>query len=1009
MALSSGSWRASTNWDAGEGSLEGSISFETSADDAPASSSSSSSPSPSPSPAGALLLRPNSDDPPPCEITIYFQEKHEIHTLYVKSTARVYEIYYAADLKYGGKEYLATVRCGPAAEEVPSSSEGKIAEGKHENIVQSDSTTSDEDGWVEVKLPDSPLQSNGFSRANNQMHYEATAEISDASPCISLTLRLLSLETKASVHVEEIYIYADPVESLTEDSPAVTAGSAGSSILAMLVPNLLQLSKSVRPSSSYAMSTRIEPHFDLEDLNIRSVQDQANTKHVDGHSKSIQVLNDQESYSMENQDLGPMQVESKVNPENVPSESCQKAIDSDQATNCVTKEDTLAHSRIENMVNDLLCKVGRIESCCSRLEENMMKPLSCIETRLRRLEEKFDAFQMEIESLKEVAETPPSASSIEKSNLENKAWKSSCTEGDVCDMSPGLVVKAPDFSIEELYDSQLQDNDVSHCGHESKTSPGLIIKAPEFPSEELLDTADNVAASEEEFKMCQGLVVKAPEFPSENEDCTNNNDNQEKSVMNNSGHKKPLSIDGALASALAAFLTSSGVPSRNSSPCVVDLPHKFPADSDYNSDSLVFPEGAGNISTTSFSDEQTARVSAEVKDEEAAFYASPLPANVEAVPDCSLNKSDFDNKNCCESDEAKKDSTFDSSGLACDLCSFVPLHHSSSCLIVPMLDYSKHEFIDLCGASDTDENPDTQLTLALAKFLSSRKVDSSSHKSTMLDYPELFTAEKTQFGVEKSDSGSSGNNVKEHGELNLKFEQNGNGASYLIAGKADVKQLPMHNVLRPIDVCSDEGEENTWRGGLSFKTSDAEEAASEGPYMNRFARVWIEDSSSDSSFDENFIRSKVEVYLSDGSSTDSMMHSSSQFADIFGTGEPSIRNSVNQDCGVEREIGDSQKAFNLNLNFEDSTLDVNFTPVRKSDGNFPLQAWLSRISNCKEQDSVYGDGDRVVSADGLANSSSSPRVGSLAINQCLVDVEDLPTPSETCAGGSNFEQFSSLI
>lgn len=55
---SSGSWNSSTNWIAAEGSLQDSISFETSDESAPALTSS-----------GVLLVRPPSDDPPPCEVT----------------------------------------------------------------------------------------------------------------------------------------------------------------------------------------------------------------------------------------------------------------------------------------------------------------------------------------------------------------------------------------------------------------------------------------------------------------------------------------------------------------------------------------------------------------------------------------------------------------------------------------------------------------------------------------------------------------------------------------------------------------------------------------------------------------------------------------------------------------------------------------------------------------------------------------------------------------------------
>lgn len=77
-----------------------------------------------------------------------------------------------------------------------------------------------------------------------QEFYEATAEITDSNPCISITLRLLSLHTKGCIHLEEIYIYGEPVEPSESDGNVDPVKStAGSSMMAMLVPTLLQISR----------------------------------------------------------------------------------------------------------------------------------------------------------------------------------------------------------------------------------------------------------------------------------------------------------------------------------------------------------------------------------------------------------------------------------------------------------------------------------------------------------------------------------------------------------------------------------------------------------------------------------------------------------------------------------------------------------------------------------------------------------------------------------------------
>lgn len=100
-------------------------------------------------------------------LLVTFVEKQEIRQVYVRSTARVYEIYYCSD-KFGGEnEYLCTVRCGVATrdEEVLCASNvqqpgltdsggGAELDGKRS---RSDSGSSmNEDGWVEVKAAESP-------------------------------------------------------------------------------------------------------------------------------------------------------------------------------------------------------------------------------------------------------------------------------------------------------------------------------------------------------------------------------------------------------------------------------------------------------------------------------------------------------------------------------------------------------------------------------------------------------------------------------------------------------------------------------------------------------------------------------------------------------------------------------------------------------------------------------------------------------------------------------------
>lgn len=101
------------------------------------------------------------------KFSVSFKQKHEVQQIYVRSTARVYEIYYESNPQ-SGKEYLCTVRCDVAArddevlratdndEAVSTCSKGSHDDQSKEN-VRSDSNRSSEDEWVEVKVPDNSL------------------------------------------------------------------------------------------------------------------------------------------------------------------------------------------------------------------------------------------------------------------------------------------------------------------------------------------------------------------------------------------------------------------------------------------------------------------------------------------------------------------------------------------------------------------------------------------------------------------------------------------------------------------------------------------------------------------------------------------------------------------------------------------------------------------------------------------------------------------------------------
>ncbi|PKA65948.1 hypothetical protein AXF42_Ash010357 [Apostasia shenzhenica] len=566
------SWSAclssSTTWLLADGSLVDSISFETSSSDATVNGAGAI-------PSGVLLVRPA--DSQPCDITevearriflngskgacgrfddeiselhllvlvdlnglkllcllpLLFDgmEKHEIHSIYVQSTARVYELYFSNDQNASSKEYLCTVRCGASVQERNENvSEGTITNCLETNdvkeiLARSGSSSFEEDGWIDVKIPDSFLQdSRMFSSLKaqkdspkTQIHYEATAQISDASPCKSITLRLLSLQTISSVHIGEIYIYADPVLD-TDPEPAVSNMGAGP-LLSMLVPGFLEMSKSrlqdkslcdASGGSKESLSSegaihvnnpaKLLPEMKLDDLSMASskkvIDPQASKSNFDDINKASGCVEDVMNV--------PISEHTRDDPRDKQMRSAFEAKGPYESCKPNTGENNAPSMHLEKILDDLVSRVGRIETFCSRFEEKMIKPLTCIDMRLQRLEEQLDAFS-KIPQPTGIRISPPEFSA-EESDSETKGSISSFTVKDSSSVEKQATVGKLGFHSPE-----------------SAKSSGLIVRAPEFPSEESDSSGGN-------------SVDLTPDHPED---------------------KKRLSVDGALASALTALLTST--------------------------------------------------------------------------------------------------------------------------------------------------------------------------------------------------------------------------------------------------------------------------------------------------------------------------------------------------------------------------------------------------------------------------------------------------------------------
>ncbi|XP_076952227.1 uncharacterized protein LOC143625894 [Bidens hawaiensis] len=348
-------WTTETSWTLSRGSLDSIVTFESF--DFPIDSESTTTRKPP-----LLLLPPSPTDYEPCEIKLNFTQKHEILQVYVRSTARVYEIYYAPDLQ-SDNEYLCTVRCSAASVD--------------------DNSFPLTDDWVEVKLPVGPDQKPNSGRIH-QDFYEATAEINDSEPCMSLTIRLLSLQTKGCVYVDEVYVFADPIDP-SVDLVSQTANpetSASSSLMTMLVPTLLGLAK----SRSVHLPDQNSSNHVVKHVKTELEPSDAKTELTPSHLRTSQLIKTELEPTSSNNSIN--HVRQKDETLRKPSEA--KAELTQSQLPVLTPDKEFPYMRTEILLEQLVSRVSRIEDICMRFEENMLKPINTMEARLQRVEQQVE-------------------------------------------------------------------------------------------------------------------------------------------------------------------------------------------------------------------------------------------------------------------------------------------------------------------------------------------------------------------------------------------------------------------------------------------------------------------------------------------------------------------------------------------------------------------------------------------------------------------------------------------
>ena len=337
-------------------------------------------------------------------------------------------------------------------------------------------------------------------------------------------------------------MFGDPVDTEIEESH--NENLSGSSLMAMFLPTLLQASKTTGLSSLRAV--RKETQFVLKDDLKETPQ------------PSASVIENQ--FDEEDSIIGPREVELKevkegsVGPSQSDTPSQAAKMESDHAvssqaaqvdSNCraipskVAEMENNRHAipsqvpinqgdflggNVERALEKLMSRMDRIEEICLGFQEKMVVPMNSIEARLQRVEQRLETLSMkrqnsELPSYYKIS--APDASFIESDT-------NSCENCLDCTVTGEIESDKKSLHTEVL-----------------NVSPQDVSPEDDYP--------EDMSESESTTQLLPGLVVTAPEFPEDDDE----EDNASEQKINLSDDIKKKSIDDALSSSLANFLSSS--------------------------------------------------------------------------------------------------------------------------------------------------------------------------------------------------------------------------------------------------------------------------------------------------------------------------------------------------------------------------------------------------------------------------------------------------------------------
>lgn len=329
-------------------------------------------------------------------------------------------------------------------------------------------------------------------------------------------------------------MFGDPVEPAESENVTSQTGTDGSSLMAMFVPTLLQLSeaRSVRRIQDDHILDAKEREMKEFSSQTPYLTNSANKIHQEENSG----LADKQKVKLQ-ETVGSVAIASQVEKLGIPS----------QVSDGERKLD-LPCSHNEKVLDHLVSRVSRIEDLLLRFEERMLKPLNSIEARLQHVEQQ----------LEELNKKP------QNSDLQ------CCTR-----------IYAPEFSCHEL-DDFFDSNENNMPTSDEKGSPLCI------PPEHGADLA-NASHS------LSSLVVTAPEFSHADEE----EEDELEAVADSSKEepKRALSIDDALASALAGLMSSTSAERQKYTQALAIKAPDFSFEEDSNSGKRAMQETKDGIAT----------------------------------------------------------------------------------------------------------------------------------------------------------------------------------------------------------------------------------------------------------------------------------------------------------------------------------------------------------------------------------------------------------------------------